>query len=118
MKNNDLVIVISGASTGIGYAIATESTTDGNRVYAGARKEKDIERLSQHQNITGIKLDITCPEQISEAVKYIEKKEGHIDVLINNAGVTGWGAFIDRDMDYFRKVLEINYFGSALCYLH
>lgn len=35
----------------------------------------------------------------------------HIDVLINNAGVTGWGTVMDREMEYVRKVMEINFFG-------
>ncbi|MDD6482477.1 MAG: SDR family NAD(P)-dependent oxidoreductase [Lachnospiraceae bacterium] len=113
MKREQLVVVISGASTGIGYSLATELAADGNEVYAGARKEEDIEKLSAIPNITGIKLDITCPEQIQEAVKKIENEKGHVDVLINNAGVTGWGAVMDRDMDYFRKVLEINFFGHV-----
>ncbi|MDO5574867.1 MAG: SDR family NAD(P)-dependent oxidoreductase [bacterium] len=112
MKNN-LVIVITGASTGIGYSLARELAADGHKVYAGARKTEDIERLSSIECMEGVQLDITCAEQISEAVHHIEEREGHIDVLINNAGVTGWGAVMDRDMDYFRKVMEINYFGHV-----
>ncbi|MBE6023864.1 MAG: SDR family NAD(P)-dependent oxidoreductase [Cellulosilyticum sp.] len=98
MKNNPKVIVVSGASTGIGYSIAKELASDGNKVYAGARKESDIKRLSEMRNIVGIELDIIKPEQIQKAVQQIEQKEGHIDVLINNAGVTGWGPVMDRDM--------------------
>ena len=113
MERKQRVVVISGASSGIGYGLATELAADGNKVYAGARKAEDIKRLSKLSNITGIALDITCPEQIEEAVREIEKKEGGVDVLINNAGVTGWGAVMDRDMEYFRKVLEINFFGHV-----
>lgn len=113
MKKNGLVVVITGASSGIGYSIANELAADGNRIYAGARKKSDIENLSKTANITGIQLDITCPEQISDAVKFVEEKEGCVDVLINNAGVTGWGAVMDRDMSYFRNVMEINYFGHV-----
>lgn len=113
MKKNGLVVVITGASTGIGYSIAKELADDGNTIYAGARKKEDIENLSQISNITGIRLDITCPEQICDAVKIVEENEGYVDVLINNAGVTGWGAVMDRDMNYFRNVMEINYFGHV-----
>lgn len=113
MERKKLVVVISGASTGIGYSLATELAADGNRVYAGARKAEDIERLSAISNITGIRMDITCPDQIQEAVEKVEQEAGHVDVLINNAGVTGWGPVMDRDMDYFRRVLDINFFGHV-----
>lgn len=113
MKNKTKVIVISGASTGIGYSIAKELASDGNKVYAGARKASDMKRLSEMPNIEGIELDITKPEQIQKAIQQISEKEGYIDVLINNAGVTGWGAIMDRDMEYFRNIIEINYFGHV-----
>ena len=113
MNSEKKVIVITGASTGIGYETAKELAADGNIVYAGARKPEDIERLSRINNIIGIPLDITKLDDINEAVSMITKKEGHIDVLINNAGVTGWGAIMDRDMSYFRNILEINYFGHV-----
>ncbi len=72
MKNNPKIIVVSGASTGIGYSIAKELASDGNKVYAGARKESDIKRLSEIHNIIGIELDIIKPEQIRKAVQQIE----------------------------------------------
>ncbi|WP_167957470.1 SDR family NAD(P)-dependent oxidoreductase [Anaerosporobacter faecicola] len=113
MMRKRLIVVVTGASTGIGYSLAKELAADGNRVYAGARKDEDIKRLSAIENITGVKLDITIPEQIQEAVDRIRQEEGMVDVLINNAGVTGWGAVMDRDMEYFRKVMEINFFGHV-----
>lgn len=113
MKKEEKVIVITGASTGIGYGIATELAGDGNKVYAGCRKKSDIERLSAITNIKAIELDITKIEQINEAVERIKKEEGHIDVLINNAGITGWGAIMDRDMEYIRRVMEVNFFGHV-----
>ncbi len=113
MKREKKVVVITGASTGIGFGIACELASDGNKVYAGARKQEDIAHLSTIANITGIELDITKPEQIMSAVQKIEEEEGSIDVLINNAGVAGWGAVMDRDMQYFRNVMEINFFGHV-----
>lgn len=52
MKREQLVVVISGASTEIGYSLATELAADGNEVYAGARKEEDIEKLSGIQSLS------------------------------------------------------------------
>lgn len=113
MKNEKKVVVVTGASSGIGYKVACELAADGNKVYAGARKEEDIKKLSKINNIIGIPIDITFPDQIKEAVKRIEREEGHIDVLINNAGVTGWGAVMGRDMEHMRKVMNINFFGHV-----
>lgn len=113
MNKTRLVVVITGASSGIGYSIAAELAADGHIVYAGARKKQDVERLSAYPDITGVQLDITSLEQTNEVVKYVEEEEGHVDVLINNAGITGWGAVMDRDMSYFRRVMEVNYFGHV-----
>lgn len=64
-------------------------------------------------NIVGIAIDITNSDQIKKAVEQIEQEEGYVDVLINNAGVTGWGAVMGRDMEHIRKVMDINYFGHV-----
>ncbi|MBE5960537.1 MAG: SDR family oxidoreductase [Lachnospiraceae bacterium] len=113
MERKNLIIVITGASSGIGFSIAKELASDGNKIYAGARKQTDLDKLSKITNITPIELDITHSEQIEAAVHRITQEEGHIDVLINNAGVIGWGAVMDRDMDYFRTVMDINFFGHV-----
>lgn len=105
------IIIISGASSGIGYCIAEHLGKEGNIIFAGARKESDIEKLSSLKNVYGLQLDITNKDDIENLVTMIQNKYGHVDVLINNAGVTGWGAIIDRDMEYFRQVIEINLLG-------
>lgn len=113
MKKEKKIIVVTGASTGIGYALATELAKDGNKVYACCRKDSDLKKLSSISNIESVRLDITDSEQIQQAADKIRKEDGHIDVLINNAGITGWGAIMDRDMDYIRKVMEVNFFGHV-----
>lgn len=113
MKKEEKIIVITGASSGIGYALATELAKDGNKVYACCRKESDLKKLSSITNIESVRLDITDPQQVHQAADHIKNADGHIDVLINNAGITGWGAIMDRDMDYIRKVMEVNFFGHV-----
>jgi NAD(P)-dependent dehydrogenase (short-subunit alcohol dehydrogenase family) len=111
MKYDGKVIVISGASSGIGKATALQLGKLGNTVFAGARKVDDIELLSTQKNIHGFQLDITNQQDISSIVQHIETSVGYIDVLINNAGVPGWGAVMDREISYFKEILDVNLFG-------
>lgn len=113
MKTHKKVIVVSGASSGIGFAIASRLGEMGHTVFAGARKEDDIARLSSLENVHGIRLDITHPEDIASLTQHVESSLGYVDVLINNAGVIGWGAIMDREVDYFREVMEVNLFGHV-----
>ena len=62
MKNNRKIVVISGASSGIGLATVEQLGKRGNLVFAGARKENDIANLTSIENVHGVKLDITHPE--------------------------------------------------------
>ena len=111
MQSERKIIVISGASSGIGLATVEQLSKMGNLVFAGARKESDIANLTSIENVQGVRLDITNPEEVTSLVQRIQSSIGHIDVLVNNAGVPGWGAIMDREMDYFRKVMDVNLFG-------
>lgn len=113
MKMDKKIVVISGASSGIGLAIVEQLSKKGHLVFAGARKEDDIANLTSIKNVQGIRLDITCPEEIAALAQHVETTTGHIDVLINNAGVPGWGAVMDREMAYFRQIMEVNLFGHV-----
>ena len=111
-NNKPQTILITGASTGIGLYLASYLAENGNLVYAGARKDGEIAELSKIQNVIGIKLDVTNEEEVSSAKEMILQKSDHIDVLVNNAGIVGWGAVIDRDLEYYKSVFEVNLFGS------
>lgn len=113
MKTDKKVVVISGASSGIGFAAAKQLGGMDHTVFAGARKEDDIASLTALKNVCGVKLDITHPEDVSSLAQQVDRAIGHVDVLINNAGVPGWGAIMDRDMAYFKTVMEVNLFGHV-----
>jgi len=80
-------ILITGASTGIGRSMAELMASEGHFVYAGARKDKDMEELNAIENIMAIRLDVTDQPQIDSAVKTIEAEGRGLYGLINNAGV-------------------------------
>ena len=56
---------------------------------------------------------MTKPEEINNVIKEIDDEKGYLDCLINNAGTMGWGAVIDRDLEYFKSVFEVNLWGAV-----
>ncbi|MDR1753516.1 MAG: SDR family NAD(P)-dependent oxidoreductase, partial [Eubacterium sp.] len=106
------VALITGASSGIGYAAALEFQKKGFTVYGAARR---IERMSgfQKKGIHTISLDVTNDESMVNCVNSIIEKEGRIDVLVNNAGYGSYGAIEDVPLDEARRQVEINVFGLA-----
>lgn len=106
-------VVVSGASSGIGFSLVAQLGKLGNVVFAGARREDDIVRLSSLENVRGVRLDITHPEDIFSLAQRITAEVGHIDVLVNNAGVPGWGVIMEREIEYFKRVMDVNLFGHV-----
>ena len=116
MKNNK-VILLTGASSGIGYDTAVALAQQGHKVYAAARRVDRMEPLCQY-GIVPLKMDVTDEASMQKGVKALLDAEGRIDVLINNAGYGYFGAVENVPMDDARNQLEVNVFGLArLCQL-
>lgn len=116
MKSNK-VILLTGASSGIGYDTAVALAQQGHKVYAAARRVERMEPLRQY-GIVPLKMDVTDEASMQEGVKTLLDAEGRIDVLINNAGYGYFGAVENVPMDDARNQLEVNVFGLArLCLL-
>lgn len=106
------IILITGASAGIGRATAELLLKRGDRVYAGARR---VERMQDLQ-LLGAKtlaLDVTDESSLKTAVATILKAEGRLDVLVNNAGYGAHGAIEDVPLEEARQQFEVNLFGLA-----
>lgn len=106
------VILLTGASSGIGYESAEVLAKQGHKVYGAARRIEKIKEL-ESQGIIPIKMDITDADSIKDAVKTIIEAEGRIDVLINNAGYGSYGAVEDVSIKEAKKQFEVNIFGLA-----
>ena len=106
------VVLITGASSGIGYATAKYLIEKGHLVYGGARR---LEKMQDLVDIGGhtMKLDVTDHGQIREVVDQIIKKEGRIDVLVNNAGYSIYGPIEDTSYEMAKQQFEVNLFGLA-----
>ncbi len=110
MESDRRVALVSGTSRGIGAEIARQLAADhGFVVFAGARDPDDVEEAD---GIVPIELDVTDEDEIFAAQERLGSEVGHLDTLVNNAGVYGdpIGA-ADYDLDRAHEVLEVNTFG-------
>jgi NAD(P)-dependent dehydrogenase (short-subunit alcohol dehydrogenase family) len=101
-------VLITGASTGIGRNMAERLAGEGHFVYAGARKEKDLEELDAIDNIMAVRLDVTSQEEVDAAVAQIVKEGRGLWGLVNNAGVATSGAVADTEDSDLDFVLNVN----------
>ncbi|GAA4622424.1 SDR family oxidoreductase [Actinoallomurus vinaceus] len=116
------IALVTGANKGIGYEIATGLGALGYRVGVGARDEARRESAVQKLrgagvDAFGVPLDVTGDQSVTDAAELIERQAGHLDVLVNNAGIsgeTGPGWVQDPttlDLDVVRTVVETNVIG-------
>ncbi|MBP5211054.1 MAG: SDR family NAD(P)-dependent oxidoreductase [Bacteroidales bacterium] len=106
------VIVLTGASSGIGFQTARLLAGQGHKVYGAARRVEMMEPLVK-EGVVPIKMDITDESSVESAVKTVLDAEGRIDVLINNAGFGFFGAIETVPIEEARRQLEVNVFGLA-----
>lgn len=109
---NKLVILITGASSGIGYETARMLAENGHKVYGAARRTDRMESLQQY-GVTSVALDVTSDDSAKEAVDYIIQKEGRIDVLVNNAGYGELGPIETTSIENAQRQLDVNVLGLA-----
>lgn len=104
------IALVTGASSGIGYATAHAVKRAGYRVFAGARRHEDMDRLTL-EGLDAIEIDVTDDASVSRAVQVVEGAGGHIDLLVNNAGYGQMGAVEEVSIDKWRRQFETNVFG-------
>ena len=106
------VVLLTGASSGIGYDVAPLLVRYGYTVYGAARRVEKIEELAS-EGVKALSLDVTDEASMEAAVQQIIDAEGRIDVLINNAGYGFYGAIEDVPINEARRQFEVNLFGLA-----
>ena len=109
------VWLITGCSTGFGRALATEVLAKGYQVAVAARNISDVQDIvaAYPENAIAVTLDVTVPQQITDAVNSTIAKFGQIDVLVNNAGIGYFAAVEESEDAEVRRMFEINVFGLA-----
>jgi NAD(P)-dependent dehydrogenase (short-subunit alcohol dehydrogenase family) len=123
MENDETTALVTGANKGIGYAIAEQLGATGMRVLLGARsdtgREEAVERLrASGVDAHGVRLDVTSDEGVAAAAAEVEERFGRLDVLVNNAGISGpfdpetWTQDpTTLDLDVVRQVVDVNVYG-------
>ncbi|WP_101758031.1 SDR family oxidoreductase [Oceanicoccus sp. KOV_DT_Chl] len=112
------VILVTGASTGIGQETALHMARKGHTVYGACRNPAGATELkekidAENLPVSIIKLDLVDPATIKTAVTEIMEKHGRIDALVNNAGIGGGRAVEETPLEEVREIFETNYFGNV-----
>ena len=116
MKNK--VIIITGASSGIGKALAFAFGQEGAKIVITGRKKEPLFEVSAELTKQGIDnlpivSDVSIEAENMDVVNKTIEKYGKIDILINNAGISMRSMFEDCDMDVIKKVMDINFYGTV-----
>jgi short-subunit dehydrogenase len=109
-------ILITGASQGIGLALAEAAAARGARVLAAARNAELLHELAQKVRAAGgiletVQADVTSPDDRERMVEAARRHFGCLDILVNNAGIGATGHFADVSPDRLRRIFEVNFFG-------
>ena len=109
---NKKTALVTGASSGIGFATANSLIGAGYKVYAAARRVEKMAPLKA-AGAAVIKVDVTQDKDIQKAIASVEKEDEGVDVLVNNAGFGSYGAVEDTKLADARYQFEVNLFGLA-----
>ena len=119
-KLNGKVVVITGASSGIGEAMAREYAAMGAKVVLGARQADKLETLCKEITAKGGKAagsatDETKVEDCERLIKTAVEAFGGIDVMICNAGISMRALFDDLDLSVLHRLMDVNFWGTVYC---
>lgn len=104
-------ILVTGASSGLGAKITETLAANGFLVYATARKDADLKRLNEMDNVESIRLDVTKQEQIDAAVEYVREQGRGLYGLVNNAGVVILGPLTEVPVEEMEFQMDVNVTG-------
>ena len=116
----DKVVLITGASSGIGRALAIKFAQEGSKVVLGARSLEQLAEVGEEIRRNGgtafwKSLDVTQQADCESFVAASLKEYGKVDVLINNAGISMRSLFQDLEVDVIERVMQVNFFGTVYC---
>ena len=117
------VIIITGASSGIGKALAYEYSGKGSKVVLGARNKEKLKEIVEDIRSRGgeaawCKTDVSVENECKNLVLTAVETFGGVDVLINNAGISMRALFADVKLDVLKQLMDINFWGTVYCTKH
>ncbi len=112
------VVWITGASSGIGEALAYTFAKAGAKLILSARREEELKRVAAACNIASEKIfilpfDVSKYEESEAKANEVLTRFGQIDILVNNAGLSHWSKIKDMGMDVLKKIIDTNFLGGA-----
>jgi dehydrogenase/reductase SDR family protein 7B len=116
----DKVVIVTGATSGIGKALAYECAARGALLVISGRNTGKLMEISEDLLRTGIRVvpviaDVSVEEDCRNLVARAVAEYGRIDVLINNAGISMRALFEEVDFDVIRKLMDTNFWGTVYC---
>ena len=115
----DKVIIVTGASSGIGLAAAKLFASFDAKVVMAARSFDKLEQfrneMPEPANVLCVKTDVSVEEDCKNLIEETIKTFGRIDVLVNNAGISMRAMFIDLDLDVIKRLMNTNFWGTVYC---
>lgn len=111
---NDRVVLVTGASSGIGRATALALSRAGAKVAVGARRRERLDSLVDEApgEMIALELDVTDPDSVTRAIGAVVERFGHLDALVNNAGLMQSGMILGADTREWIRMVETNLLGS------
>lgn len=117
MNFKNRVIIVTGASSGIGLSLARRAAEEGAFVVLAARSVEKLERIALElpTESLAVKCDVSVEDDCRRMVEFAVAKFGRIDVLINNAGLSMRALFDDVDLSVLRQLMDVNFWGTVYC---
>jgi ketoreductase len=114
MGMNGKIALVTGGGTGIGKAIAEALAENGARVAVASRNPAHLKFAAGSRSLMAVEMDVRNKAQVQSGVAKIRESWGPVDILINNAGISGLTAMSDVDDERWRDIIETNLTGSYL----
>jgi short-subunit dehydrogenase len=116
----DKVVIITGASSGIGAATAREFAANGSKVMLAARSEVKLAEIvsgikSQNQEASYVVTDVSKENDCRNLIQKTVEKYGTINILVNNAGISMRAVFDDVDLKVLHNLMDVNFWGTVYC---
>jgi len=114
------VVIITGASSGIGQALAYEFAKQGSKVVIGARSHEKLTEIAEEIKLNGgelafVQTDVSVEQECKNLILTAVERFGKIDILISNAGISMRAIIEKTELLVLKKVMDINYWGAVYC---
>lgn len=114
------VVIITGASSGIGKALVYEFAKRGAKISMGARNIDELKKIEDDLKACGteilsVQTDVTRETDCKNLIEKTHERFGRIDVLVNNAGISMRALFEDLEIDVIRRLMDVNFWGTVYC---